>query len=322
MKVGLRGGGIWTSNPLDGLNSEMKLGWQTLEKPKALAIPFRATYSDEHKLRTAGKIREAITHALGGATPSVLAPEQAPNLPSTERTYRSPWCYLVTNLSIDDIDQLIAMPFISNPFLGLQILPFDPPHTNYIASLRGLSWNRNNDSGKVADLIRHTLESNVSAKRFIEEFLVDKNDCIPRDITLQGMGLIWILNSVRAYLCTLGEGDPESTETLWRWYITTPSTNPAHITTWTNYLKTIAVYRVENGWGKPFHIERCNGCKSTNHPTPDCPFPKRFPLLETTNPIRSQAPSRGRGKSPRDRGRSGRGGRGRGNSFRNNTPAI
>ena len=116
----------------------------------------------------------------------------------------------------------------------------------------------------------------------------------------------------------LGEEDPTTTETLWRWYVNTPSAIDANVILWNNHLKNLAFNSLLNGWGKSLTFDRCTGCKSTNHPTSDCPFPKHFPQLNEMNPAPSHSSTRGRGRTPKDRGR-GRGGRGRGDSFRNTT---
>ena len=67
--------GLNGENPFLDLRAEMKEGWKNLEQAKVLAIPYRATYSDQHKFQIQKKIEMAITHALGGAQPTVLTPE-------------------------------------------------------------------------------------------------------------------------------------------------------------------------------------------------------------------------------------------------------
>ena len=310
--------GFFSDNPLIDLRSEMRLGWKDLDKPKAIAIPYRATYSDQHKFQTLGKIQNMISHALGGAQPTILAPEKAEFTAKSSATYRPPWCYLVTNLLAHDIDQLVDMSFISNEYCGVQILPFSPAHSNYVASIRGLAWKKSTDSKAVESLIRNTLESHAATKRFILQFVADKNDQIPVEVIKQDNAFEWVTNSVRAYIHVLGEEDPTTTETLWRWYVNTPSAVDANVILWTNHLKNLAFNGLLNGWGKSFTFDRCTGCKSTNHPTSDCPFLKRFPQLNETNPAPARSSARGRGRAPKDRGR-GRGGRGRGDSFRNTT---
>ena len=312
--------GFFGNNPLVDLRSEMKSGWKNLEMPKALAIPYRATYSDQHKFQTVRKLENAISHALGGAQPTILAPEKAESTVSTTSTYRPPWCYLVTNLPAHDIELLTEMGFISNEYCGVQILPFTPLHTNYVASIRGLVWKKSTDSKAVEALIRSTLESS-GTKQFILNFIADKNDRIPTDLIGRDLAFEWIINSVRAYIHILGEEDPTTTETLWRWYINTPSAVDTNVILWTNHFKTVSFNGVIHGWGNPYIIDRCTGCKSTNHPTSDCPFPKRFPQLDDTNPAPSRSSTRGRGKPSKDRGRGG-GGRGRGGPSRNTTVAT
>jgi hypothetical protein len=147
--------------------------------------------------------------------------------------------------------------------------------------------------------------------------LSTKNDCIPIDTIHRGLGVEWIIASVRAYLHVMGEEDSHSAEFLRRWYIATPSSKEAHVTAWSDHLQKLNFNGVTKGWGKPFLMERCTGCKSTNHPTLDCPFPRDFPELDTTNPAQANPPPEARGKTSRGRGRGrGRGNRGRGNEFR------
>ena len=306
---------------LSDLNSEMREGWKGIESPKAIAIPYRATYSEQYKLQTAEKIATAISQTLGGALPTVLAPVQAPNTTSGLTTYRPPWCYLVINLPEDDIDQLISSSFISNQYLGVQILPFRPRPSNYVTSIRGLNWKKTTDATAVEKLIRETIESNTATRRFIHSFIADKNNRIPKDIVKQGLGYDWVVRSVWAYLHILGEEESTSAEFLWRWYIMTPSDEEPHVVSWTNHLENLTFNGVTNGWGSPYTFDRCNGCKSTNHPTPDCPFPKRFPQLNDTNPAQARPTNRGRGRPGRGEKSRGRGWRGRGGGFRNTTTA-
>ena len=164
------------------LNSEMREGWKGIESPKAITIPYHATYSKQYKLQTAEKIATAISQTLGGALPTVLAPVQAPNTTSGLTTYHPPWCYLVINLPEDDINQLISSSFISNQYLGVQILPFRPRPSNYVTSIQGLNWKKTIDANAVKKLIRETIESNKATRRFIHSFIADKNNCIPKDI--------------------------------------------------------------------------------------------------------------------------------------------
>lgn len=90
----------------------------------------------------------------------------------------------------------------------------------------------------------------------------------------------------------MGDEDSHSAEFLWRWYIATPSSEEAHVTAWSDHLQKITFNGITKGWGKPFPMERCTGCKSTNHPASDCPFPRDFPELDTTNPAQANPPPR------------------------------
>jgi len=311
--------GLLTDDLLLDLHSEMRESWLLLDKPKAIAIPYRATYSDEHKFRTAKKITAAIGHALGGISPSVFAPEPSSHTLSTSKTYKPPWCYLVTDIPQDDIDHLVSTTFISNQHISVQIFSFSPPHSGYVSSIRGLKWTKSSDQGKVEALIRESLESNAKTKSFIDDFITERHDRIPPDAVRHGTAFDWTMSTVRAYLHTLGN-DPENLETLWRWYVTSPTEDTHQTTIWSSLLEELPFHSIDAGWGKPFHIECCTGCKSTNHPTHGCPFPKRYPQLEETNPV-PQATARGHGRGGRDRGRGNRGNRGRGNNFRNTTSA-
>ena len=87
--------GFFGDNPLIDLRSEMRLGWKDLDKPKAIMIPHRATYSDQYKFQTLGKIQNTISHALGGAQPTILTPEKAEFTVKSSATYHPPWYYLI-----------------------------------------------------------------------------------------------------------------------------------------------------------------------------------------------------------------------------------
>lgn len=312
--------GLSGENPLIDLLVELKDGWKGIDQPKLLAVPYRATYSDEHKFQTADQIKTAISHALGGATPEVLAPERSPSALGAASTYRPPWCYLITDLQEDDVDLLVSNKFISNQFFGVQLLPFSPPPSGYIASIRGLTWKKNSDAPAVENLIRKTIEDNILHRMFISDFVADKNDRIPREVVGQGLAAAWTVGTIRAYLHTQGEENTPSAVHLWRWYIYTPCSKDEDITAWTNRLKPLFFNAITKGWGTPYDIDRCTGCKSTNHSTSGCPFPKKFPQLNETNPAPSRAQGRGRGRTAKDRGR-GREGRGRGRGFRNTSVA-
>jgi len=52
--------GFFGENLFTDLRNEMKEGWKSIDKPKALAIPYRATYSEQHKFQTLKKIETAI----------------------------------------------------------------------------------------------------------------------------------------------------------------------------------------------------------------------------------------------------------------------
>jgi hypothetical protein len=120
----------------------------------------------------------------------------------------------VTDLSEDNRDLLVSMGFVSNMHFGIQILPFSPPPSNYVSSIRGLTWRKKTDASVVEDLIRSTLESNTTTKRFITNFVNTKNDCIPEDTIRRGLGVEWIVASVHAYLHVMGDEDSHSAEFL------------------------------------------------------------------------------------------------------------
>ena len=207
--------GFFSDNPLINLRSEMRLGWKDLDKPKAIVIPYRATYSDQHKFQTLSKIQNVISHALGGAQPTILAPKKAEFTAKSSTTYCPPWCHLVMNLLAHNINQLVDMGFISNEYCGVQILLFSPAHSNYIASIRYLAWKKSMDSKAVKSLIRNTLKSHATTKHFILQFVADKNDWIPVEVIKQDNAFEWVTNSVHAYIHVLGEKDPTTTEILW-----------------------------------------------------------------------------------------------------------
>jgi hypothetical protein len=67
----------------------------------------------------------------------------------------------VTDLSEDNRDLLVSMGFISNTHFGVQILPFSPPPSNYVSSIRGLTWRKRTDASAVEDLIRSTVRATL-----------------------------------------------------------------------------------------------------------------------------------------------------------------
>lgn len=296
--------GFLGDNPLAGMGTEMKEDWKSLPGPKALAYPHDASYAEDEKGLVAELMEKAIADFLTTQRPIVTPPKAARSTETRKTPNRRPWCYLISNLSEENIDLICAEGFISNIHATLHVLRFDPLPSHYVGRIRNL-LHEPNQKQSVETLIRDTILSKPDVRSFILDFTASHHDLIPHEVLNHGDALTWTVNSVRAYHIQNG-GKPGKSKSQWKWYIFTPTKDPEHVATWTATLLQVEFNATVLGWGDSLADHKCTRCKSTNHTEDECLFTKRSDFIQPP-PTNRKAGDRTRGGH---RGRGNRGGRG------------
>ncbi|KAF9782883.1 hypothetical protein BJ322DRAFT_1022413 [Thelephora terrestris] len=301
--------GFLGENPLIGINPPSAAGWKSIGDLKALIYPHDASFVEEEKGVVTESMILVVALHLNCHRPIVTTPKQAKEFKKRKPANRRPWVFMITGLSEENLNTILANRFISNQHATLHVLPFDPPPSHYIGRIKNLTHDTDRQDSVIC-LIQNSIDTDSTVKSFIEEFIRTHNDNLPRSVLRKSYPLDWILSTVRAFPIQSEKkhGKPYS---QWNWYIFTPTRIQEHVDEWIKTLATVQFDAITLGVGETITNLKCTRCKSTNHINSECPFTGRTPFVPTLTAPTNNAPStsrggRGGGKRGQTRGR-GRG---------------
>ena len=120
--------GFLGTNPLIGMNPNTIHSWyHDIEGNKTLVYPHDASFLEDTKCQIAEKLELAIASHLGCLEVTVTTPTAIPGFESRNNENRRPWCYLLSDISGENKQTLLADGFVANQHACFHILPFDPP---------------------------------------------------------------------------------------------------------------------------------------------------------------------------------------------------
>ena len=293
---------------LANLDIDLRRLWDKLPEPKLFVYLWNGAYQ-ENSAATVSLLRAAIANLLG-ISPPIVAPPSAAAKP--RRAHAALWCFLVTSVSSEARAKLIHGQFWSTPTVTFFAIPFAPQISRHLGAIENLTFSAD-DQAEVQKLIRDTILASPPVGAHIHSHNQDPD-------------ALWKLtNSIDVKPLPMLEkgGAPKL---VWNVYADPPSSNLSSHEDWRRTFLEMKFVTALHGVGKPKCLSGCTGCKSTDHPTGLCPFPKiegSFARPSSTS-IQSLIPtslelphmqratrgrgSRGRGANSGQRGRS----RGRG----------
>jgi hypothetical protein len=285
------------------VNLEQLQKWNDLPDPKLFVYLWEGKYQSNSAL-TAARLRATIGNLLNIPEPAVVPPDAA--RPSN-RYYAAPWCFLVTRISSEAAERLILQQLWSTPSITFFAIPFAPPVSRHLCSIENLIF-QEAEVDEVTALIKTTIQNNERARAFIHT-----SDPLPNTLKR-------IIDSVEVKALQMHEkgGEPKL---IWNIYIDSPTNSLTAHREWLQIAQSLRFVTALNGVGTPFQIQGCVGCKSTDHPTGLCPFPKlpgwfappNSNTTEVPTSLTSQQSTPGGARGIRGRGsqRAYRGSRGR-----------
>jgi len=299
------------------LDQRQCLLWSAKYGPKAWVRTYCARF-EPNAQETLTKISMLLTRLLGEAESSTLlisAPSH--ETPITDERLPPPWHYLISGISQQNLDKLVAWQVLSTPDITVFIVPFTQPLPNYICTLENFPLpDTPNSSAKVAQIVKSTLHR-----------APDIGDLL----TAEGVDYADAYKAIESFAVTSFRVSISATkkQTLWNVYcMKPPQIALDKFFRWAKAIRRLEFFSEDFGVGVARTGDRqfqCVGCKAVDHPTAFCPFPLIpgwcGPVAPTDNTLsasNNSPPSqprtqtmpnhRGRG-TPRGRGKSQRGAR-------------
>ena len=145
------------STPFQYINLDLISEWEELEGGKLLVIPFGEA-AHEPKLHDAikNRILYAITEITNSQDVGVSAPYPSPE---ATRVKRHPSSFLVYNLTVAQMNQLLERGIWSSQSITLRTAPFLPTNPDYLFSITGFSLIINQHVHTLIYNIWHDLET-------------------------------------------------------------------------------------------------------------------------------------------------------------------
>ncbi|KAG1882492.1 hypothetical protein F4604DRAFT_1921682 [Suillus subluteus] len=178
-----------------------------------------------------------------------------------------PWHFLVSDIPPEVIERLICLQVCSSPEISCFFIPFKQPLPTYAFTLENFSFPDSESTNKViTEIIKDTIHSNPEILQFIHDNIPFPN----AEAALRTVKSVKVSSLILAHSKTVKE-------TVWNIYFESP---PAFTLkqyfNWTNLLQTFFYISEDYGYGIACQDAQftCVGCKSFDHPTGLCPFPK------------------------------------------------
>jgi hypothetical protein len=282
------------------VNTEQLQKWNDLPHPKLFVYLWEGKYQSNSAL-IAARLRATIGNLLNIPEPAVVPPDAA--RPSN-RYYAAPWCFLVTRISPIAAEQLILQQYWSTPSITFFAIPYAPPVSRHLCSIENLIF-QEAEADEVTALIKTTIQNNERARAFIHT-----SDPLPN-------ALQRITDSIDVKALQMHEkgGEPKL---VWNIYINSPTNSLIAHREWLQIAQSLRFVTALNGVGTPFQIQGCVGCKSTDHPTGLCPFPKLPGWFAPPNSSTTEIPTSLTSQQSTSGGARGIRGRGSQRAYRGN----
>ncbi|KAG1779308.1 hypothetical protein EV702DRAFT_1043777 [Suillus placidus] len=284
------------------------------ESPKAWACTFCTKYEENAQMTTikmcnviALIIGETVATSLLISTPSAEG-ELYERLPP-------PYHFLISGIPQNTISRLTGLGVCSTPEITCFFIPFAQLLPNYICTLEHFTFPDCKESNTaIVDLVKHTIRIHPNTLQFIHRNIPSPD----------AKAAIRTINSICVTSLNIAVAR-SITHTMWNVQVDSPpNLSLKEYFEWTNLICDLQFASEDYGTGLVHSEDRqflCTGCKSYDHPSGLCPYPKLlgwFGPTASTNKDMSNVSldnriNTTRGGTPQHGGR-GYTGRGRGRS--------
>jgi hypothetical protein len=272
--------------------------WQQVPPPKIFAYLWNGTHQED-AAPAVEQIQEAIADIMKIPQPTVTAPAAAV---MNNQFPAPPLCYLITQITEAMADTLLRKQFWTTPTLSFFVIPFAPSPSRFACALDNLTYTETHHQ-EVQRMAKEAIWENPQARAHVESLTTTEN------------AFLSIVHSLEAAALPMLVKGGERKKIVWNLYIDPPSEDPDLHSEWIKIISETSFATTLYGIAKTRSHPRCVGCKSIDHPTGLCPFPKLggsfAKPFQATQPPQQQDTVRGRGRGSR------RGQRGRGRSWGN-----
>jgi len=291
--------------------------WPQKDGTKAWVRVFRAKYEENAQI-TVTCLRGVITKIIGDSDAGSLLVSTPIAAEDLEERFPPPYHFLISGISPAATEKLITLKVCSCPEVSCFFVPFEQPLPNYVFTIENFTFPDAEASNiAIAEIIKQELRATPSLMSFIHEHLPSPD----------AEAAIRTVDSIRVQSLNIATSRTIS-HTVWNVYIDSPPNLSLHdYFAWSSRLRSELHFESEDyGTGlirNEYKQFMCTGCKSFDHATGLCPFPKLpgwfGPSTTTAKDDLSNATIDGRASTqprktngPAKRG----GGRGRGNRGR------
>ncbi|KAG2744730.1 hypothetical protein P692DRAFT_20820970 [Suillus brevipes Sb2] len=281
--------------------------WPQKEGPKAWARTFRAQY-EENAQMTNIKMRNLIALIIGEAAASSLLI----STPSAEgelfERLQPPYNFLISGVPQSAITRLTGLGVCSSPDITCFFIPYNQPLPKYICTLERFTFPdcEGSNSG-IAALVKQTIRMHPNISHFIHQHIPSPD----------AEAAIKAIDSIRVTSLSIAVSRNLS-HTVWNIYVDSPpNLSLKDYFEWSNLIRDLQFTSEDYGTGLVRSEDRqflCTGCKSYDHPTGLCPFPKILgwfgPATSTNDDTSNVSLDNRAHTSQNSRGNPNRGGRG------------
>jgi len=290
-----------TTKALENLSPRQINMWTEVTSPKVLIYKAHGGKFKKDSGEETLQIRELIK----GFLKTTINPVIATPVPASDKNKKDdpPFCALVRGLSQEQTDELVkkvtshARPshlqkgmltppqrFLSSAEITIFIIPFDPPPSSFVTTLKNFLFVDENDAqseAAVAQIVTNTMFSDDGSSDLpntVRRFIARNRDNIEDAIINIDDALRFIRSSIRVKRLNLlkkvdidtGLGKPSP---AWNIYFFPPTTNQMAIREWRDIIRRTKFVTDVNREGRTVKIFNCSVCHSEDHPAGMCPYP-------------------------------------------------
>jgi hypothetical protein len=244
----------------------LKEKWPQKEGAKAWVRTYRAKH-ESNAQSTIAKLKDAITKIIGDSDVESLVVSTPTTAVKLIERLPPPWHFLISGIPPEAIERLVCLQVCSSPEISCFFIPFEQPLPTYALTLENFSFPNSDATNKaIAEIVKDTIRSNPDILQYIHE-----NIPFP-----DAEAALRTIESVRVSSLNLAHSKTMK-ETVWNVYFESPPNfTLKQYFDWTNLLHTFFYISEDYGYGTACQDDQfmCVGCKSFDHPTGLCPFPK------------------------------------------------
>lgn len=244
----------------------LKERWPQKEGAKAWVRTYRAK-CESNAQNTVAKLKDAITKIIGESDAEHLVVSTPTAEVELIERLPPPWHFLISGIPPEAIERLIRLQVCSSPEVSCFFVPFEQQLPTYALTLENFSFPDSESTNReIANIVKETIRSNPDALHYIHENIPSPD----------AEAALRTIESTRVSSLTLAHSKTKK-ETVWNVYFQSPPNfTLKQYFDWTNILRSFFYVSEDYGYGTARQDAQfmCVGCKSFDHPTGLCPFPK------------------------------------------------